>query len=177
MVSDRKQYRKRIEKLVCTPPMSPDPDDLGYEAEVQAHWAKYTCVLISGFIEQAVKEIILEHASSAYSSRVSNYVECTWPSSKNMRCNAIRDLLGCFDDNWKTSFEKWLCDDERVKEINEIVSWRNHIAHGNEANTNNVTLNSVGNKFRVACDLVDFVEELLCVKAHERLDASKDVLH
>lgn len=81
-----------------------------------------------------------------------------------MKCNAIIDLLGNFDDNWRVSFENWLGDDERVKEMNEIVNWRNNIAHGNEANTNNVTLNSVSNKFRIACDLVDFVEELLHVE-------------
>lgn len=162
---NREQYRKRIARLVSTPPTSADPDDLRYEVDVQAHWAKYTCVLISGFIEQAVKEIVLEHASVAYNTRVRKYVEYTWPSSRNMKCNAIIDLLGNFDDSWRVSFEDWLSDDERVKEINEIVNWRNNIAHGNEANTNNVTLNSVSNKFRIACDLVDFVEELLHVEA------------
>ena len=48
VVVNRGQYRKRIAKLVNTPPTSADPDDLSYEADVQAHWAKYTCVLISG---------------------------------------------------------------------------------------------------------------------------------
>ena len=165
IVVNREQYRTRIAKLVNTPPISADTGDLRYEADVQAHWAKYTCVLISGFIEQSIKEIVLEHTSVAYNDRASRYVECTWPSSRNMKCNAIIDLLGYFDDNWRASFENWLNDDERVKEINEIVSWRSNIAHGNEANTNNVTLNSVSNKFRIACDLVDFVEELLHVEA------------
>ena len=45
-------------------------------------------------------------------------------------------------------------------EVNEIIKWRNDIAHGNEANTNNVTRGSVANKFKVACELVDFVEGL-----------------
>ena len=165
MTVDRKQYRKRIEELVNKPPTSPDSDDLRYEANLQAHWAKYICVLISGFIEQAVKEIVLEHASATCSTRVSNYVECTWPSSKNMKFDAIRDLLGFFDNNWESNFENWLDNNDGAKkEINEIVSWRNNIAHGNEANTNNVTLNSVGKKFQIACDLVDFVEELLHVE-------------
>lgn len=164
-VVDRKQYRKRIEKLVSAPPMGPDPDDLRYEADVQAHWAKYTCVLISGFIEQAVKEVVLEHASKAYSTRVRKYIEFTWPTSRNMRCDVIKDILGNFDDTWKESFENWLGSEERLKEINEIVKWRNDIAHGKEANTSNVTLNSVSNKFRIACDLVDFVEGLLHVDA------------
>ena len=165
IVVNREQYRTRIAKLVNVPPTSADPDDLGYEADVQAHWVKYTCVLISGFIEQAVKEIALEHASAAYDNHVRKYFEYTWPNSRNMKCNAIIGLLGNFDDNWRASFENRLNDGERVREINEIVKWRNDTAHGKEANTNNVTLNSMKNKFRIACDLVDFVEELLHMEA------------
>ena len=117
-------------------------------------------LLISGFIEQAVKEIILEHASATSSGRIRKYVEGTWPNSKNMRCDAIREILGHLDQAWSASFDAWLQEDERKKEINEIISWRNDIAHGKESNTNNVTLSSVSTKFQVACQLVDFIEAL-----------------
>lgn len=156
-VSDRTRYRTRIKALIATPPTS--ADGLGSEAEVQAHWAKYTCVLISGFIEQAIKEVCLEHASAA-SPRVRKYVEGTWPNSKNMKCDAISEILGHFDPAWQTSFDSWLGEKERKKEINEIISWRNNIAHGKESNTNNVTLGSVKTKMNVACELVDFLESL-----------------
>ena len=57
IVVNREQYRTRIAKLVNTPPISADPDDLRYEADVQAHWAKYTCVLIFGLSNRPSRKL------------------------------------------------------------------------------------------------------------------------
>jgi hypothetical protein len=132
--------------------------EAGSDSEVKAHWAKYVCVLVSGYIEQSVKEILLEHAESKSSPRIVSYVTRTWPSSKNMACTAISEILQHFDVDWQKSFDDWSSKDERKKEINEIISWRNNIAHGKESSTNNVTINSVGIKFNTACSLIDFLE-------------------
>lgn len=130
------------------------------ELEIKAHWAKYACVLISGYIEQAVKEIVLEHVSATSTQRVRKYVEKTWPNSQNMRCNTISNILENLDAVWSERFDGWVNQNERKKELNEIIAWRNDIAHGKEANTNNVTLGSVSTKFRIACELIDFPEGL-----------------
>ena len=108
-IADRTRYRQRIANLVKKPPTSAD-EGIGPELEVRSHWAKYTCVLISGFIEQAIKEIILEYASPQASPRVRKYVEGTWPKSKNTEWDEIKKILGYFDDNWKTGFEEWLAE-------------------------------------------------------------------
>lgn len=157
-VADRIRYRQRISSLMSKAPVA--TDGIGSELEIQAHWAKYTCVLISGFIEQAVKEIVLEHASVTSSGRIRKYIEGTWPNSRNMRCDAIHEILDHLDNAWSVRFDDWIKEDERKKEINEIISWRNSIAHGKESNTNNVTLGAVSKKFSVACELVDFLEAL-----------------
>ena len=103
----------------------------------------------------------MEHAYANSSPCVRKYVAGTWPTSKNMKYDAIKEVLGHFDGMWVTGFEEWLNGSERRKEINEIINWRNAIAHGKEENTNNVTLASVSNKFEIACDLIDYIEELL----------------
>jgi len=158
-VSDRVRYRSRIEVLIKNPPQGGD-GSLS-EFETKAHWAKYVCVLVSGYIEQAVKEVLLEHSAHSAAPRVSSYVEKTWPLSKNMACSAISEILGHFDARWSESFLTWVDEkEERKKEINEIVAWRNSIAHGKESSTNNVTIGSVTTKFYSACELVDFIEEL-----------------
>lgn len=129
--------------------------------ERQAHWAKYSCVLVSGFVEQAVKEILVSHASLKAAPRISRYVEKTWATSKNMNVKNISDILGNFDDRWRQSFEGWLGDaEERKATINNLISWRNNIAHGSEANTTGVTLASVNKSFECACQFIDFLEEL-----------------
>ena len=144
--------------MLKNPPSS--SEGVAVESALSAHWAKYTCVLISGYIEQSVKEILLEHVSKNSGTRINRYVERTWPSSRNMRYRALFNVLEDFEPGWAEKFESWVDKDERKKEINEIVSWRNSIAHGKESNTNNVTLSSVKEKFRIACQLVDYIEGL-----------------
>ena len=158
-ISDRARYRSRIEVLIKNPPQG--SEGILSEFEAKAHWAKYVCVLVSGYIEQAVKEVLLEHSAQSAAPRVSSYVEKTWPISKNMACSSISEILGHFDTRWSENFATWIDEkEERKKEINEIVAWRNSIAHGKESSTNNVTIGSVATKFSSACELVDFVEEL-----------------
>lgn len=152
-------YRSRIQTLVSNPPTAGSA--LSSEAELLAHWAKYCCVLISGYIEQATKEIYTEFAEKGAPLKVSRYVRETWNNSKNMKCDAIKTILHSFDEEWGREFEAWVSVDERKKEINEIITWRNHISHGEEAKTNNVTLHSVKSKLRVAIELVDFLETLV----------------
>ena len=78
-----------------------------------------------------------------------------------MKCDAIKEILGHFDGISVTGFKEWLNGFEKRKEINEIINWRNAIAHGKEENTRNVTPASVSNKFEIVCDLIDYIEELL----------------
>lgn len=153
---ERSKYRQRIGNLLKNPPqVSGSPSS---EFEVKAHWAKYVCVLVSGYLEQALKEILLEHAASNSQSRIIRYVTETWPNSKNMKCDNIDEILRQFDLGWSDKFQEWISSQERKKEVNEIIAWRNNIAHGKEASTNNVTINSVSTKFKVACELIDFIE-------------------
>ena len=154
------RYRKRLANMLASPPV------FGGEAsssiEGQAQWAKYVCVLVSGFIEQAMKEILLSYSSRKSAPAVHRYIEKTWPSSKNMNVGAIAEILGKFDQAWEDSFLAWLDSSlERKATINNIISWRNNIAHGNESNTTGVTMNSVKNGFSCACKLVEFVEDLV----------------
>lgn len=149
--------------MIKNPPSS--SGGVALELEFDAHWAKYTCVLISGFIEQSVKEIFLEHVSKQSSSRIANYIRTIWPNSKNMHCESLGNILSSFEPSWADEFASWVNDEERKKEINEIIRWRNNIAHGKESNTNNVTINSVKQKFRIACELIDYLENLTSANA------------
>jgi hypothetical protein len=156
---EHRRYRARLQLLIDRPLTSPATSDLTPEA--QAHWAKYLCVLVSGYLEQAVREILITHTNSRSAPTVQRYVEESWPGSKNMRCDAISKILGQFDSSWAAKFETWLAQgDERKGSINLLIRWRNDIAHGKERDTTGVTISSVRSNFQVAKDVVDLLEGL-----------------
>jgi hypothetical protein len=149
----RVSYRSRLDELAKKTPE--DPED-------QSHWAKYLTILISGYLEQSIKEIFFELTASHDAIRLEKYIAATWPDSRNMRSSVIAEILERFDDSWKLQFDSWLVGKENYKsEINSLIGGRNDVAHGKEANTTNITLPSTRTRLNIAFEVVDFVENLV----------------
>lgn len=151
---NRVRYRGRIKALLASVHAEDDIEKL-------AHWAKYISVLTSGYLEQSIKEVLLDHSGRSASPRVARYIEQSWPGSRNMNTETIGNILGKFDAKWRSSFDEWLADEDGRKGwINAVVDSRNKIAHGEESNTTGVTIRSVSERFQCACGLVDLLEAL-----------------
>lgn len=158
---DRTRQRSRLTNLLANPPGFGDKNDPLSSIESQAHWAKYLCVLVSGYAEQSIREILLSYAGTA-APHLSRYVEATWPNSRNMKADVIAETLSSFSEEWGNKFRRWLEESpERKATINNVVGWRNNIAHGSEANTTGVTMNSVRAAFKCICTAIDFVEAIV----------------
>lgn len=124
----------------------------------QAHKAKYLAVLVSGYLEQAVKELLLNYSHQRSDNDIYRYVDKTWPKSMGMDVRNIETILDRFNSSWSKDFELWVTERiERKERINSLVSWRNRIAHGQESRTTGVTMHSVKNAFTTASDLVAFI--------------------
>lgn len=149
----RDSYRARLNELAQR-----SPED----SEDQAHWAKYLSVLISGYLEQSIKDVLFEYTAAYQAIRLGKYIEDTWPKSRGMKTSNILLILKQFDESWGESFLAWLNDNDQYKDkINSLIQNRHDIAHGKEANTTNVTLPSARTKLEIAFDLVDFLENLI----------------
>ncbi|PMH10195.1 MULTISPECIES: MAE_28990/MAE_18760 family HEPN-like nuclease [Vibrio] len=150
------RYKSRITNLFQSYGADSNP-------ESQAHNAKYLAVLVSGYLEQAVKELLLQYASQGTRSQITRYIEETWPISRNMNVENIKTILNQFNTGWSQEFSIWLEEEgkNRKNDINSIVRWRNSIAHGQESNTTGVTLVSVRNAFCTIKELVSFIDEMV----------------
>lgn len=147
------KYKMRINSLF-------DSYNEDNNPESQAHSAKYLAVLVSGYLEQAIKEVLLNYSSLGSRPQIAKYIESTWPISRNMSADNINNILSHFNTHWSEKFSDWLKDDIiRKSRINSIVQWRNSIAHGQESNTTGVTLVSVRDSFITIKELVKFIEE------------------
>ncbi|GAC17492.1 HEPN domain-containing protein [Paraglaciecola arctica] len=150
------KYKSRIDSLI----KSYIAEDSSPES--QAHSAKYLAVLVSGYLEQAIKELLLHYASKGARPQISRYIEETWPRSRNMNTKNINDILAQFNSKWSEEFSSWLeQEDNRKRNINSIVRWRNGIAHGQESNTTGVTLVSVRTAFTTIVGLVTLIDAMV----------------
>jgi len=102
------------------------------DAEVLSDFARYFCVLVAGFVEQAVIEIALEHVRTHAHISVQRHVDQRLRRFTSANSQNIIDLLGSFDPDWRADLEKYLVD-EYKDAINSVVNLRHTVAHGRYA--------------------------------------------
>ena len=127
-------------------------------SELQADLAKYLCVLVSGYMEKAVRAFVLEHARHEGGPTLQNFVEQQTKRFSNAKAGKIQELLGRFDPTWRQELGEFLID-ERKDAVDSIVNLRNHIAHGESVG---LTYRRIREYYKHAQRVVNRVAEL-CV--------------
>ena len=126
---------------------------IGRDSELQSDFARYLCVLVSGYIEQAVVELVLEHARGKGAPTLQRFVEQKTKRFTNANAARVQDLLGSFDPAWRRELEKFL-DGEAKDAIDSIVSLRNTIAHGGSVGLTYLRINAYYQKAQHVIDQV-----------------------
>ncbi len=101
------------------------------DPEIQADYTRYLCILVAGFIERSVEDILQSYAEQKADSRVSRYVSTTLRRRGNLRANQIASLFGDFDEGWKVLLDDSLTAEQR-QAIGNVYANRNPIAHGED---------------------------------------------
>ena len=102
---------------------------LGGDAELQSDFARYLCVLVSGFLENSAYELVVQHSRRTGQASLQRFVDQRTRQFTNAKSQRLKDLLGDFDPSWKASLEIFVVD-ERKDAIDSVVDLRNKIAHG-----------------------------------------------
>ena len=125
---------------------------------MKADFAKYLCVLVSGYLEKAVVELVQEHARRCGAPSLQRFVEQKTRHFTNANAQKLQDLLGSFDPDWRKNVEGFLVD-ELKDAVDSIVALRNTIAHGNSVS---VTYHRVSDYYQCVQQVIDKIADL-CV--------------
>lgn len=99
------------------------------DPEIRSHWAKYLCVLVSGFLETAVAAIYVDFAQRKSHRHIVNYVSSEIEFFTNPNMSKIVELAGEFNPEWASELEE-TTGGEIKEAIDSVRSNRNQIAHG-----------------------------------------------
>ncbi len=124
--------------------------------ELQSDFAKYLCVLVSGYIERAIAEIVQEHASRNGSPTLQKFVESRTNRTVSAKPQKIIELLGSFSEEWRREIEGFISEDQK-EAINSIVENRHQIAHGHESQ---ITYSTIHDYYKKSQNLIIRVQEL-----------------
>ena len=123
------------------------------------HWVRYICVLVAGFLENALQEIYKDYARRVADENVANYVSnqigftVGTPNSGNF----IRTAKS-FSEIWAEELRSFIDQDGRRDAIDTIIRNRNLIAHGGQSTISPVQLRDYLPK---CVAVIDFIESEL----------------
>src|ERR1019366_3627148 len=96
--------------------------------EAQSDYARHICVLVSGYVERSLAEIILAYAEGKCPAPLRSFLENTVKRLTNVDKDRLLQIVGSFDAKWRDELEAFV-QDERQVALNSIVGLRNEIAH------------------------------------------------
>jgi hypothetical protein len=109
------------------------------DVELQSHWSRYLCVLVSGFLENSVELCLSEYCRRVSNATVSNFVSVKLRGFQNPKMGAILELFGSFNPDWRTQLEA-ATQGQLSDSVNSIVGNRHKIAHGESVSLSMGTL-------------------------------------
>lgn len=124
---------------------------------LQADYARHICVLVSGFVERAVAELIVAYAEDKAARPIKSYLDATLSRVNNLDKDRLLRVIGALDASWADSLDSFI-DDKRQAALNSIVGLRNDIAHGGGGS---LSLRGVEQYWLSVQEIVDHVEQLL----------------
>lgn len=124
--------------------------------EMQGHWARYICVLTSGYVENAVRDIYGRYIrKNSYSNPVIRYTTKQLEGIQNPRPDRLIKIAAAFDPEWGRALERYLDQDYRSDAIDAIMSHRHLIAHGRSSN---ITVGQINQYLAKVIEVAEYME-------------------
>jgi hypothetical protein len=127
-----------------------------FQGELQAHWARYLCVLTAGFLENALADVYSTYAKSCANPFVANYVESALAGIQNPKASRFLETARKFDPSWEDDLSSFLQYAGRKDAIDAIMSNRHLIAHGKDSG---ISLVRVKDYLKKSIEVVEFIEK------------------
>lgn len=123
----------------------------------RSYLAKFLVVFICGIYEEVIETIINERVERCNDSLIGNYIKKTVDKSfRNPDIHNIKDLLGRFNDDWKS--EVSMLPQEAQTAMDNIIHIKNSLAHGINVS---LTLNDAIQYYRESIVVINKIDDML----------------
>jgi hypothetical protein len=128
------------------------------DIELQAHWARYACVLAAGLLENSVVILYSNFAILNAQKPVADYATVQIAKVQNPKSKRFIEIARSFKNSWADDLEKFMEQDGRKEAIDAIMANRHQIAHGQNSG---ITVARVSDYFNKAEQVLEFIEKQL----------------
>lgn len=128
---------------------------LSGDLELQAHFACYLCVLVSGYLETAIAKIYSDYAERKGHPNLATYVNRQMTRFQNPNMTKVLAVVRDFNPAWAEDL-KASTQGEIKDSVDSVVANRHRIAHGESVG---VSLVYARQYYRGAVRLIDLIAE------------------
>lgn len=128
------------------------PDD---DLEVRSDFARYLCILVSGFIENAMTVLATAYCRERSQVPVGNYAGNQLRRLQNLNSKRLEQVVGTFERSWRDELNGFL-EGPRKEALDSVLSLRNQIAHGGSVGLTYVRIQEYYSHIK---EIVDFLEK------------------
>ena len=124
------------------------------DEEAAAHWSRYLCVLLSGFIENAMRILLSEYAKARSHPNISHFVSHSISGLTNLKEERMQQILGSFSDAWRTDFAQMISDEQKDA-LDSVIANRHNIVHGRSVGVSPVSIQTYYARVLEVLDLIE----------------------
>jgi len=129
------------------------------DIELRADLARYACLRLTGFLEQALLTASTDLVKAKSSGQPQAFALSHLQKSFNPRADAIYRHVERFKTEWRQDLEGLLTLDEGAQDLNALVGIRNQIAHGQNQG---ISIERVKNYRKTVDTVVDLILDRFC---------------
>lgn len=123
--------------------------ELPANTELQSDYARYLCVLVAGYVEQAVQELTIARCRRQASPSVQRYANGQLRRLQNVNPAKLSQTLASFEPKLAQDLESTFAPE--LDALSSLVANRHAIAHGG----------SVGNSYTRVKEAYDLIQTLI----------------
>lgn len=125
--------------------------------ELEAQWALYLCIRVSGLLETSVRDIFIHYCEGKAHPHIIRYVNTIINNSRsqNMKAEVIIKLAGSFSDQWRKDLQEFLENEGRKEAVDSVINIRNTASHGGKAT---ITYRVIKGYYASIWEVIEFIE-------------------
>jgi hypothetical protein len=131
----REEVTRRRQKLTAT---FNAVKGAGVEAELLSHYSRYLCVMVSGYFEQSIKELVLQYCRDRSADQVVRYVSRQISQLRNIDSKKLKTLIESLDPEWWQALVR--DREEELEALDSVTAVRNSISHGMDSGITMATI-------------------------------------
>jgi hypothetical protein len=127
------------------------------ESELLSHYSRYLCVLVSGYFEQSVKELVVQYCRARSPRQIVRYVNGQISLLRNINKEKLKNLIESLDPDWWQ--ELAARRESELEALDSVATVRNAISHGQDTGITMITVKQyyaqIDELLRDICDWLD----------------------